>query len=480
MAEKRGTSTSNFGVGKRESHDSSAFYERFTTPELTTDETIAEIATRDKIWCGDARDMDAFGDVADSSVALVVTSPPYFAGKAYEESMGEGHVPASYVEYLAMLRDVFRECKRKLQPGGRMAINVANLGRKPYRSLSADVIRILQDDLQLLLRGEVIWRKAEGAGGSCACGSFQSPSNPVLRDTSERVIVASKGRFDRAVSGRDRQDRKLPSAVTISVDEFLDSTLDVWDHLYPESATAVGHPAPFPVGLPKRLIELYTYKEELVLDPFMGAGSTAIAAVQTERYYVGFDTEQEYIDLAEKRIARAEREKQEGTARVPAVELPVPPELEPSNDGEGFQSRSSSEGKKARQIARELLEHCGFTDIVEDKKLRGLGVEVNFVATSPAGEEWYFDVSGAFSSTRPGLRRTDTLWKALGKAFVIRQAYDKHPLVFLTTDRPDPSSSGGKALAQVVGAGGVTMVVEMYDEIDCKRLIESASTKLAS
>src|SRR5258708_34939952 len=94
--------------------------------------------------------------VRDTSVALVVTSPPYFAGKQYEEELEREGVPASYLEYLQLLRDVFAECVRTLEPGGRIAVNVANLGRKPYRSLSADVIRILQDDLGLLLRGQVI------------------------------------------------------------------------------------------------------------------------------------------------------------------------------------------------------------------------------------------------------------------------------------------------------------------------------------
>ena len=134
------------------------------------------------------------------SVALVVTSPPYFAGKQYEEELERDGIPSTYLEYLEMLRDVFAECVRTLEPGGRIAVNVANLGRKPYRSLSADVIRILEHDLGLLLRGELIWQKGEGASGSCAWGSFRSAANPVLRDISERVIVASKGRFDRARS----------------------------------------------------------------------------------------------------------------------------------------------------------------------------------------------------------------------------------------------------------------------------------------
>ncbi len=125
--------------------------------------------------------------VADDSVALVVTSPPYFAGKQYEEELDREGVPGSYIEYLELFRDVFTDCKRVLEPGGRIAVNVANLGRKPYRSLSADVMSILQDDLHLLPRGEIIWQKGEGANGSCAWGSFRSAANPVLRDVTERV-----------------------------------------------------------------------------------------------------------------------------------------------------------------------------------------------------------------------------------------------------------------------------------------------------
>src|SRR5262249_16242707 len=148
-----------FGAGNRESHDARAFYSRFTAPELSGDETVNPCAAADTLVVGDARDM---ADVADDSVALVVTSPPYFAGKDYETDLGAGHGPATYPAYLAMLCDVFSECRRVLDPGGRIAVNVANLGRKPYRSLAGDVTTILQDELGLLLRGEIIWVKAKG------------------------------------------------------------------------------------------------------------------------------------------------------------------------------------------------------------------------------------------------------------------------------------------------------------------------------
>jgi modification methylase len=301
MAERKrkSTTTSSFGVSGRESHDASGFYSRFEAPAVLTDETINTCAVADRILVGDSRKMT---EVADNSVALVVTSPPYFAGKAYEEELGTGAIPASYVEFLTMLRDVFRECWRVLEPGGRIAVNVANLGRKPYRSLSADVIDILQNDLGFLLRGEVVWVKGEGASGSCAWGSYGSAANPVLRDLSERIIVASKGRFDRALKKPKRKVMGLPWEDTIDPEDFRTWTLDVWK-MPAESAKRVGHPAPFPIELPRRMIELLTYKDDVVLDPFMGAGSTAVAAVRTGRHYVGYDLDAAYAKLAEDRIA---------------------------------------------------------------------------------------------------------------------------------------------------------------------------------
>jgi modification methylase len=289
-------------VSKRESHDSSDFYDRFAPLQQDRSGFPAKPETVDKLILGDSRSMR---EINDDSVALVVTSPPYYAGKEYELELGEGGVPATYIEYLTLLRDVFQECWRVLEPGGRIAVNVANLGRRPYRSLSADVTRILQDDIGFLMRGEVLWIKAEGASGSCAWGSFQSAANPVLRDLSERVIIASKLRLDRALDRKKREALGFPFENSISKEEFMEATLDTWK-IRPESAKKVGHPAPFPIDLPRRLIELYTYKGDLVLDPFVGAGTTAVAAVRTDRRYVGYDLDSTYIDLAAARVASEE------------------------------------------------------------------------------------------------------------------------------------------------------------------------------
>lgn len=474
---RRSTSTSSFGVGRREGHDSSAFYDRFPVPDISGDAEVVRPppTSLDRLWVGDARDMDACGQVADGSVALVVTSPPYFAGKEYEEAVGEGHVPADYVAYLDMLHKVFAECARKLEPGGRIAVNVANLGRRPYRSLSADVIAILQDRLGLLLRGEVIWRKAPGAGGNCAWGSFQRPGNPVLRDLTERVVIASKGRFDRAVPAAERAAQGLPSDGTAYRDEFMEATTDVWD-ISPASATRVGHPAPFPVELPQRLIDLYTYRGDLVLDPFIGAGTTAVAAVRTGRRYIGFDTDADYIELAEQRIAE-----ERGRLEQPAEQQPWQVTVTPSNDstepdwGDDFQARAGQQGRKAQEMARVVLEQSGFRRIREQVKF-SCGVEVNFAAEDQNGQKWLFDVSGAFSVTRrPGLRRTDTLWKALGRASVLHAEDDSLRLVLLTTDKPAPNGSGHRALDAVTGPGKpVYDVIGMLNPNDVARLAELA------
>jgi len=444
MTERRRTSTSNFGVGRREGHDSAAFYARFEPPEFSGDaEVLPPCPLLDPFVCGDARKMDALDD---GSVALVVTSPPYFAGKQYEEELDREGVPGSYLEYLDLLRDVFAECKRKLEPGGRIAVNVANLGRKPYRSLSADVIKILQDDLRLLLRGEVVWRKAEGASGSCAWGSFRSATNPVLRDVTERVIIASKGRLDRALSAKQREARGLPFENSLSSDEFMAATLDVWD-IAPESARRVHHPAPFPVELPERLIRLYTFTNDLVLDPFMGSGSTLVAAARVGRRYAGYDLDEAYVDVAR--------------ARVAAV-TPQPPEFE------NFQARASREGRAARDIAERVLQHAGFTIVGRNKRLRGLGLDISFIAHDGEGVLWYFDVSGAFTTTQGGLRRTDAVWRCLGRAHVLAHN-QKAPVVLLTSHLPKRGSQGEAAL-RAAGLDTFFDAVEMLADAGRDRL----------
>jgi DNA modification methylase len=468
MRERRKTSTSNFGVSVRESHDASGFYDRFRSPDLSDDQEIPfPSAVEEPFVTGDARHMDK---VVDGSVALVVTSPPYFAGKQYEEELEREGVPSSYLEYLQMLTDVFAECVRKLEPGGRIAVNVANLGRKPYRSLSADVIRILEHDLGLLLRGELIWQKGEGASGSCAWGSFRSAANPVLRDISERVIVASKGRFDRARSVKQREAEGLPHESTVMTEDFMALTLDIWS-IPPESAKRVGHPAPFPVELPEQLIRLYTFKNDLILDPFMGSGSALVAAAKLNRRYVGYDLDPSYVEIARRRVADSL------TPPEPAVPKrrrePAPATVIDLTTTEDFQSRATKEGKAAQKLAFQVLEEAGFRIVEENKRIRKTGVTVNYVAKDEEDETWFFDVSGAFTSHRGGLLRTDTVWKSLGRAYALRKHIGGVPLVFLTTHLPKKPSEGDTAL-RAAGPEAFFDVIQILSAADIARLEQYA------
>lgn len=281
------TATSEFGVSKRESHDSKAYYERGL---LTVVEDKKSLPLKpapesiDALYCQSATNMS---QVRDNSVALTVTSPPYHVGKEYDgdESLEE------FVDNV--LRPVFDDVRRVLEPGGRLAVNVAGLGRKPYFNFP-NIVDSLLLDIGFLPRGEIIWQKAEGSNGSCAWGSWCSDANPVMRDLHEKVLLYSKDRYDRhpyrKVKGQP-QDKE----------SFMRDTLSVWK-IAPESAKRVGHPAPFPVELPKRLIELFTHEKDLVLDPFLGVGATAVAAKRTGRHYVGYDIVEAYLDTARTRL----------------------------------------------------------------------------------------------------------------------------------------------------------------------------------
>ena len=198
------------------------------------------------------------------------------------------------------------------------------------------------------------------------------------------------------------------------------ATLDVWE-IAPESAKRVGHPAPFPVELPERLIRLYTYAEDLVVDPFMGSGSTLVAAAKLGRRYLGYDLDPAYVKIAKARVQSLEiGPKQPPTRRKsPRAAVSKASPL-PANDDD-FQARGSDQGRAAQAIAERVIEEAGFKIVDRNARMRGLGLAVHLVAVDAAEVTWYFDVSGAFTTTRGGLFRTDTVWKCLGRARCARE-----------------------------------------------------------
>ena len=292
------TQTSGFGVGKREGHDSSAFYNSPMYQELNRGNGSKSIsqatnlddldAWADRVYCHPSEEMP----LPDNCVALAFTSPPYNATKAYKDHEDNLTLP----EYLDLIRRVGQEVYRVLLPGGRYLVNTANLGRKPYIPLTSHFYQVHMD-IGFLPMGEIIWRKARGASGNCAWGSWMSAKSPRLRDIHEYILVFAKGDFSRPDKGES----------DITRDEFMESTLSIWE-IPPESAKRVGHPAPFPVDLAARVIKLYSYKNDVVLDPFNGAGTTCVAAKKLGRHYVGFDISEEYCRITEKRLAEVKVE----------------------------------------------------------------------------------------------------------------------------------------------------------------------------
>lgn len=240
------------------------------------------------LWCADSRDLSF---IEDSGVSLVVTSPPYNVGKSYTKHADDLELD-TYLDYIG---EVWEECLRVLKPGGRLAINVANTWRQPYIPMHAYIAKQVVD-MGLLMRGEVLWDKGASVGTSTAWGSWRSPSNPTLRDVHEYILVFSKDRPRLEPNGY-RPD--------ITAEEFTEYTKSVW-RFPTASARKEGHPAPFPEELPARLIKLYTFPGDLVLDPFMGTGTTCAAARRLRRRYAGVEIDSAYLDLAVKKVKRAE------------------------------------------------------------------------------------------------------------------------------------------------------------------------------
>ena len=296
----KGTKTSGFGTKGRVNHDSSKFYDSKLYKEIinnNSDIIVNEFPNEllNTIIQGSCENMK---DIPNNSLHLMITSPPYNVSKEYDNDL-------SLEEYLNLLKNCFAETYRVLVDGGRACINIANIGRKPYIPLS-DYISKIMIEIGFNMRGEIIWNKSAGAGISTAWGSFQSASNPILRDVHEYILIFSKGNYKRERDKNEKEFRKD----NISKEEFIEWTKSVWT-MNPESAKRIGHPAPFPEELPNRLIKLFSFTNDIVLDPFMGSGTTAIAAIKNNRNFVGYEINEEYINLANNRIEKLKEKNSE-------------------------------------------------------------------------------------------------------------------------------------------------------------------------
>jgi len=291
LKQKNSTKTSSFGTKGRINHDSSKFYntQLYTKLDITKEKNIISSENTiqedilNNVICGNAENMK---ELPDNSVHLMITSPPYNVSKEYDQDL-------SLEEYLKLLENSFKEVYRILINGGRACINVANLGRKPYIPLS-DYISDIMIKIGFNMRGEIIWNKAASSSPSTAWGSWKSASNPVLRDIHEYILIFSKGDYSR---------KKKEKINTIERNDFMEWTKSIWT-INAERASRVNHPAPFPTELPYRLIQLYSFEGDIILDPFIGSGTTAIAAIKSNRNYIGYDINNDYVILAKERIKK--------------------------------------------------------------------------------------------------------------------------------------------------------------------------------
>lgn len=242
-----------------------------------------------KITCGDC--LELLKELPDESIDLVVTSPPYNTGMNYGVNDRK-----DYKDYLIEMESVLKECYRVLKIGGRIALNlpscILQATKSRYAYLTLDIV-LLMRKVGFLDREWVTWIKKRGggiSGKSTSWGSWKSPSCPYLRDGSEFIIIMSKMSIKKA-GNKEKID--------ITKEEFLEFTTNCW-FFAPE--TNRRHPAPFPIQLPYRLIKLYTYQDDIVLDPFVGSGTSALVALKLNRRFIGFEISQKFVGMAKKRI----------------------------------------------------------------------------------------------------------------------------------------------------------------------------------
>jgi len=248
-------------------------------------------AVLDEIVCGNSKRMT---QVSTSSVQVIVTSPPYNVGVKYHGY--DDNQP--FDKYLDMLKAVWQESYRVLVPGGRIVVNVANTGRRPYVPLDEFISAQLRE-IGFLYRGKVPWIKGASAGASTAWGSFGKSSNPVLRDTVEYILIFCKDSY--------RLERTNSLTNNITSAEYVEFTLTPWR--FPahrrNGKDKIRHPVPFPLELPERAIKLFCNEYDVVLDPFCGSGQTLVAAVRNRRHFIGYDISQDACNEARERVTAA-------------------------------------------------------------------------------------------------------------------------------------------------------------------------------
>ena len=247
-----------------------------------------------QVTCGDS--VQLVKELDDNSLDLVVTSPPYNVdlgnNKYHKDPYDLYNDNKDHNDYLDWLQSLFGNIKEKLVTGGRVVINIGD-GKNGSVSTHSDIIQFMVRELNYILMTTIIWNKNQ-TGNRTAWGSYMSPSSPSFPCPYESVLVFAK---DRKKKVGDKEN------ITVTRDEFIKNSWAMWSFAPETRQKKMGHRAMFPLELPRRCIQMLLDKGDTVLDPFMGSGTTGVACKQLNRNFIGIESNEEYIKIAEKRIA---------------------------------------------------------------------------------------------------------------------------------------------------------------------------------
>jgi len=231
--------------------------------------------------------------LADNSVDIIVTSPPYNFGMEYDEYYDK----KTWHDFFNWLNEVWKECYRVLKSGGRLCVNIQPLFSDYIPSHHIISNQLL--DIGFLWKGEILWEKNNYNCKYTAWGSWKSPSSPYLKYTWEFVEIFCKD---------DLRKMGAKENIDITGDEFKEWVYAKWNIAPERKMKEYGHPAIFPEKLVERLLKLFSYQNDVVLDPFMGSGTTAVVAVRTNRNFIGFEISEEYVKIANQRLENVRNE----------------------------------------------------------------------------------------------------------------------------------------------------------------------------
>lgn len=264
------------------------------------EEVVQSLGTTHDLFLHDCRDMSS---IPDSSIHLVVTSPPYWTLKQYPNREGQLGEVEEYNDFVRQLGRVWKEVYRVLVPGGRLVVVVGDVC-VPRRRLGRHVVFPLHASIQETCRGigfdnlaPIIWHKIanakyEAGHGSGFLGKPYEP-NSIIKNDIEYIL------FERKPGGYRKPTLETRILSVISTDQYQQWFQQIWSM---GGASTKNHPAPFPVMLAERLIRMFSFVGDTVLDPFMGTGTTNLAASKWGRNSIGFDIEPTYFQMAKQRL----------------------------------------------------------------------------------------------------------------------------------------------------------------------------------